>query len=76
MLMKGEGIARDEEAALGWYEKAAEQGVPEAQLTLGDLYAAGRGVVCDAEAARAWYEKAAAQGNAAAAARLQKATVA
>ena len=58
------------EAALEWYRKAAEQGLPEAQTALGDLYAKGIGVAADPEAARAWYEKAAAQGHAPAQAKL------
>lgn len=43
---------------------AAEQGQPDAQKLLGDLYAAGRGVTQDFRQALAWYTKAAGQGNA------------
>jgi len=70
MLFKGDGVDSDIEQALEWYEKAADQGLPEAQTALGDLYAAGHGVAPDRDAARVWFEKAAAQGFAAAAAKL------
>ena len=70
MLFRGDGVERDPEAAVEWYRKAAEQGLPEAQTALGDLYARGIGVAADPEAARAWYEKAAAQGHAPAQAKL------
>ena len=64
-LMKG-----DVAAALEWYGKAAEQGMPEAQTALGDAYASGTGVPADTEAAAGWYEKAAAQGHPPAQAKL------
>ena len=52
------------------YQRAAEQGSVDAQMTLGGLYAAGEGVAKDdAEAAR-WYRRAAEQGSVAAQARL------
>ena len=44
--------------------KAAEQGNPDAQLTLGQMYAEGHGVAKDEEKAANWYHKAAEQGNA------------
>jgi TPR repeat protein len=53
----------DPEEALKWYRKAAEQGVPEAQIALGDFYAAGRVVAIDRDEARRWFEKAAGQGH-------------
>jgi uncharacterized protein len=70
MLFKGDGVDQDVEQALRWYEKAAEQGLPEAQTALGDLFVAGQGVSADRETARAWYEKAAGQGYGPAAAKL------
>jgi TPR repeat protein len=64
MLFRGDGVTRDVDEARQWYEKAAEQGMPEAQTVLGDFHAMGiGGVPADAEAARSWYEKAAAQGH-------------
>ncbi|HJO17936.1 MAG: hypothetical protein CL877_01195 [Dehalococcoidales bacterium] len=45
------------------YQRAAEQGSVDAQMTLGGLYVAGEGVAKDdAEAAR-WYRRAAEQGH-------------
>jgi hypothetical protein len=70
MLFRGEGIERDVEQARQWYEKAAEQGLPEAQVAAGDLFAAGIGGPSDIEAACRWYEKAAAQGSGTAEAKL------
>jgi len=53
-----------------WCHKAAQQDMPEAQMMLGDLLAAGRGTEADPDAARQWYAKAAAQGLQAASARV------
>ena len=41
------GLPRDDKQAAEWYRKAAEQGVAEAQVNLGNLYLAGRGVPRD-----------------------------
>ena len=70
MLVRGDGVEPDPEEALNWYRKAAEQGVPEAQIALGDVYATGRGVAVDHDEARRWFDKAAGQGHEGAAARL------
>jgi TPR repeat protein len=51
---------------------AAEQGLAEAQLQLGDLYRLGHGVAADGSLADAWYRKAAEQGEANAASRLHR----
>ena len=50
------------EEAVKWYEKAAEQGYPMAQVNLGNMYANGEGVEQDYEEAVKWYRKAAEQG--------------
>src|SRR5437588_2288359 len=58
------GIAyrdRDPGQAADWFRKAAEQGNPIAQNSLGVLYHMGRGVPKDFEQAFGWYKKAAAQ---------------
>ncbi len=47
-----------------WYEKAAAQGLAEAQLNLGLLYGNGLGMPQNYGQARAWWKKAASQGNA------------
>jgi TPR repeat protein len=71
MLLKGQGTPSEPEQAFQWCCDAAEQGLTEAQLQLGDLYRAGLGVAEDLALACAWYEKAAADGSAEAVARLQ-----
>jgi len=61
----GKGVPQDYTKAREWYEKAAAQGIAEAQILLGLLYAkGGQGVPQDYAQAAKWYEKAAAQGNA------------
>ena len=50
------------EEAVKWYRKAAEQGLAEAQNSLGDCYYNGDGVSEDEEEAVKWYRKAAEQG--------------
>ncbi len=40
-----------------WYEKAAEQGLAEAQFECGWMYSEGEGAPEDLEKARMWYEK-------------------
>lgn len=53
----------DEEDALKWYRKAAEQGHAEAQFELGGRYWIGWSVEKNAEEAAKWYQKAAEQGH-------------
>lgn len=48
--------------ALRLVEAEAEKGVPEAQYSLGRMYALGQGVEQDGIAAAQWYRKAAEQG--------------
>jgi uncharacterized protein len=70
MLLKGQGAPQDEAAAFSWCSAAAEQGLAQAELQLGDLYRAGRGVGEDLVIATTWYEKAADHGHAEAVGRL------
>ena len=58
------GKPEDEEKAVKWYLKAAEQGHAKAQYMLGECYFAGRGVDEDEDEATEWYLKAAEQGHA------------
>lgn len=51
------------ERAFNLYMKLAEQGNPEAQYQLGNLYFSGDGVEFDLDEALAWYRSAADQGN-------------
>jgi TPR repeat protein len=73
MYLRGEGgVARDDRLAAEWFEKAALQGNPYAQMKLGDLYETGRGVEKNAAIAADWREKAANRGNIKAQERLGK----
>ena len=58
----GKGVAKDEAEAVGWYRKAAEQGLDLGQFNLGVCYENGKGVAKDSAEAVRWYRKAAAQG--------------
>ena len=51
-------------APISEVQKAAEQGLAEAQNVLGVMYLHGRGVAQDDKQAVAWFRKAAEQGNA------------
>ena len=53
----GQGIGQDSGEAIKWYKLAAQQGDPDAQSSLGDIYFYGRRNVPrdDAEALR-WYK--------------------
>ena len=63
MYENGRGVPQDNEKAIAWYRKAAEQGHAIAQCNVGWMYENGRGVPRDYEKAIAWYRKAAEQGN-------------
>ena len=51
----------NEEEAVKWYRKAAEQGHADAQSDLGHAYSDGKGVPKDEKEAAKWYKKAAEQ---------------
>lgn len=63
LLTRGLGISIDAKAAAGWYEKAAAQGVPEAQFQLALLKIDGKYVAKDEKAAIDLMRKAADAGN-------------
>ena len=69
LYSKGGAIPRDDQAAAIWFQKAAQQGNPEAQYQLGNLYEDSRLPQNYSEALR-WYEKAAQKGLAKAQVRL------
>jgi TPR repeat protein len=60
MYRDGQGVMQNNDQALIWYRKAAEQGQVEAQNYLGWFYSAAQ----DYSPAVAWYRKAAEQGYA------------
>ncbi|MCQ8118708.1 tetratricopeptide repeat protein [Methylomonas rosea] len=63
-LLGREGFEKDEHKAAEWMEKAANQGLLDAQVVMGAMYDRGMGVISDRDKATDWYEKAAKQGHA------------
>jgi TPR repeat protein len=59
----GQGVARDNDEAIKWYRKAADQNVITAWHNLGRSYNFGTGVEQDYVQAEQWYRKAAEQGH-------------
>ena len=66
------GLPQDFDKCAYWFEKAAKQGYPTAQLVLGYNYLDGNGVERDKEQAAYWFKQAADQGNEQAKAALEK----
>lgn len=64
MSARGEGVPRDDIAALRWFTLAAEAGRAEAQFELGRIYRDGVGVTADGKTALQWLRSAADQGKA------------
>lgn len=60
----GQGVPRNPEEAVKWWQKAAEQENVAAQFNLGVCYENGVGVLQNSELAVFWYTKAAEQGHA------------
>lgn len=60
---KGLGVAANNEKAVAWYQRAAEQNYPDAQAYLGFMYMTGRGVKKDDAEAIKWSRASAEQGN-------------
>jgi TPR repeat protein len=61
---------KDPVQAVFWWEKAAQQGDPEAQYNLANMYSKGQGVERDGRLAFQWFARAAAQGVASAQSKL------
>lgn len=62
---EGLGVAKNEAEAFQWYEKAAKQGLAEAQFMAGLYHAEGRGgLPQNYRQAFVWYQKAAKKGHA------------
>jgi len=59
----GLGVEKDFQLARKYFQEAAEQGYPDAQLNLGLLYQAGNGVKVDSLKAFMWFFAAYEQGN-------------
>ena len=62
-LLNGNGVTKNIEEAIKWYQKAVEQGNAEAQAYLGVCYQNGNGVAQSHSKAVELYRKAAEQGN-------------
>lgn len=60
---RGQGVTRDENAALRWQERAATLGQVDAQFELGEKHAHGRGVAPDEAMAITYYREAARGGH-------------
>jgi TPR repeat protein len=63
MYADGRGIAKDEEEAVRWYRRAAEDGNAGAMHNFGFMYRNGRGVSRDMQNAAVWVFKALRAGN-------------
>jgi len=61
ILLMGQGVPRNEQAASYWFHQAATQGHAQAQNNLGVLYLEGKGVTQDYAAAVKWFCAAAKQ---------------
>jgi uncharacterized protein len=57
-------IEGNNKQAVEWFRKAAEQGLPDAQFSLGTMYKKRRGVAKNTKQTVMWYKKAAEQGHA------------
>jgi len=62
-LLGRDGFEKDDKLAAIWMEKAANQGLVDAQVVMAALYDRGMGVLANRDIATKWYEKAAAQGH-------------
>jgi TPR repeat protein len=56
-------VKKNKETAFKWSSKAADQGLAEAQYTLGICYDEGHGVAISKEMAYTYFQKAAANGS-------------
>ena len=63
LYQRGDGVARDESAALHWFRLAAAQGDADAQYRLAGMYARGQGAQLDLTQAAAWLHHAAGQDH-------------
>ena len=62
-LFSGEGCKKNEQEAVSWYRKAAEQGEASTMFNLGACYMEGTGVKKDVTEATKWFKKAASLGH-------------
>ena len=62
-MHKGQGVEKNQNEAILWCRKAAEQGVVKAQYVLGVCYWKGEGVEQDFGQTLKWFSKAAKNGD-------------
>lgn len=62
MYCVGQGVPKDMEKGLSWYQRAADQGFAPGQLALGTMYYNGEGVKQDYIVAAKWFRLAAERG--------------
>ncbi len=55
MYANGQSVEKDYAKARQWFEKAAMQGLADAQMNLGVMYENGKGVRQNRATAREWY---------------------
>lgn len=63
MFLHGHGVEQDDQEALAWLQKSADQDIAHAQASLGNMYRDGRGVSKDLGKASSLFRKAAEQGD-------------
>ena len=63
MLLRGDGVKKDEAQAFEWFTRSACQGFADAEFSLGQMYWYGKGVLKNTTLAVDWLNKAAAQGS-------------
>ena len=56
-------ISEEDEAAVKWYRASADQGHPDGQYGLGEMYAKGEGVEKNPDEALLWFTRAAENGH-------------
>jgi uncharacterized protein len=64
LLMKGQGVPKDERKALEWFHKAAHQGMTDAMYNIGVMFYEGKGAYRSDQSAIEWWQLAADGGNA------------
>ena len=62
MYMQGQGVARDFDQAMMWFDKAAAQDYDAAMFAIGSMYENGHGVAQSNHKALDWYQRAAQAG--------------
>ncbi|WAW10050.1 hypothetical protein NB640_12670 [Oxalobacter vibrioformis] len=70
--MRGQGVRKAFEAAVALFQKAENQGLPDAQVLPGEAQERGNGVKPDRKEVVKWYKKVALQGDKDAIAKLKK----